>query len=147
MIPFLKSWCTFKNQFILWWKRLSLCCLTLCDHNNNSVQFTFCDSGLIPNTFLKISYGIFFSDLFSITVFYDLFCVLLISLLLLSSEFINLLFSFFKGTLNTISLRLISFFDYGSLLKLHMFYGIIWLLISFVFIKYSLSALFMLGTS
>lgn len=35
-----------------------------------------------------------------------------------------------------------------GLLKLHMFYGIIWLLISFVlFIKCSLSTLFMLGTS
>ena len=59
MILFFKGLMYFQNLFILW-KSDSLYCLTLCYQGNNWAQFTFCGLGIIPDTFLNISYGILF---------------------------------------------------------------------------------------
>lgn len=71
-----------------------------------------------------------------------MYCSSLFYYYLLSSEFIKFLFSIFKGTLYSLTYAYILLLIM-DLLKL--FYGIIWLLVYFVFIHQSLSAVFILG--
>lgn len=68
--------CKFKNDFIFqrtnvfsksfyfMEKSDSLYCLTLCYQGNNWAQFTFCCSGIIPDTFLNISLEFCFWSVF-----------------------------------------------------------------------------------
>lgn len=104
VILFFKELMYFQKPDNFMEKRLSFYCLTLCHQDHNSVQFTFCDSGIYLILFWTSSME-FFSDLFS-RFFYHLFCLysyfklLLIYYLLQSSTYC--LFSFFKEMLNTI---------------------------------------------
>lgn len=87
----------FSKSFYFMEKSDSLYCLTLCYQGNNWAQFTFCGSGIIPDTFLNISCGILFLICFPRLYFstsFVYFSYLFYYYDLFSSEFISLLFIF-----------------------------------------------------